>query len=72
MTVHWKMWLLARELSACAHTHTHPYLSRPKGLTVLIPDGQSSIGNFQGLLEWHKMCPVVKVRENILAKETIQ
>lgn len=65
---------MARELSVCAHTHTHthPYLSRPKGLAVLIPDGQSSIGNFRGLLEWHKMCPVVEVRENILAKENIQ
>lgn len=56
----------------CTHTHAHTPLPLKAGLAVLIPDGQSSIGNFRGLLEWHKMCPVVEVRENILAKENIQ
>lgn len=39
---------------------------------MLIPAGHSSIGNFQELLEWHKMSPMVRVRENFLAEVNIQ
>ena len=58
------------------HTRTHTHIPVPlkaeRTHTVLIPAGQSSIRNFQGLLEWHKMCPLVRVRENILAEVNIE
>lgn len=48
------------------HTHTHTHIPNLKAKwihVVLIPDALSSTGNSQGLLEWHKGHPMVRVRK---------
>lgn len=52
--------------------HTYLPLKAKRTPAALIPAGHSSIGNFQGLLEWHKMSPMVRAGENFLTEVNIQ